>query len=133
MASDQAERDYMAFLDKANEDPSKGYSSSAAAAGNKAGMKKEEGFRAREEGVQVPEVLVRVCERGAFYVSDADEPFEAVALAWDEGGKGLPDEGLCFFFSPPFSLRGASLMVGGGDWWLERGANLVILQRSLLG
>jgi hypothetical protein len=94
MASDQdqAERDYMAFLDKANEDPSKGSSSSTAA------KKESGGFRTREEGVKVPECLVRVCERGAFYVSDADEPFEAVALGWYEGGRGLPDEGS--FYTP---------------------------------
>ncbi|KAK4101046.1 hypothetical protein N658DRAFT_516234 [Parathielavia hyrcaniae] len=91
-SADQADRDYMAFLDKANEDPAKGV-----AATNK---EKEEGgrsFRTTEGGVEVPRVLTRVCGgggggSGVFYVSDADEPFEAVALGWDEGGRGLPDE-----------------------------------------
>ncbi len=89
MSSDQ---DYAAFLDKANEDPAKGVAASGA------GRKKRVEFRTTEEGVVVPAVLIRVCSRGAFYVSDADEPFKPVALGWDEGGKGLPDEGEFFFF-----------------------------------
>ncbi len=87
MSSDQ---DYAAFLDKANEDPAKGVAASGA------GKKKRVEFRTTEEGVTVPAVLIRVCSRGAFYVSDADEPFKPVALAWDEAGKGLPDEGEFF-------------------------------------
>ncbi|KAK4120850.1 hypothetical protein N657DRAFT_648648 [Parathielavia appendiculata] len=90
-SADQADRDYMAFLEKANEDPAKGLATT-----NTNKKKKEEGgqsFRTTEEGVEVPESLVRVCGgKGVFYVSDADEPFEAVALRWDESGKGLPDE-----------------------------------------
>ncbi|KAI0137239.1 hypothetical protein BJ170DRAFT_678090 [Xylariales sp. AK1849] len=79
MASDE---DYMAFLDKANEDPSEGYAKPA-------GGKQE--FKATDAGVQVPAVLKDVV-KNAFYVSDADEPFVPVCLKWDEGGKGLPDE-----------------------------------------
>ncbi|KAL2185239.1 hypothetical protein L209DRAFT_712473 [Thermothelomyces heterothallicus CBS 203.75] len=91
-----SDQDYMAFLDKANEDPSKGVTSAAAAAAGGAatnqGAKTE--FRATQEGVEVPAPIARVCGKGdvSFYASDADEPFEDVALRWDEGGKGLPDE-----------------------------------------
>ncbi|KAK4234309.1 hypothetical protein C8A03DRAFT_37927 [Achaetomium macrosporum] len=83
MASDE---DYMAFLNKANEDPSKGL-----ARGSTAPQASAKSFRATQEGVEVPVPLVKVCENRD-YVSDADMPFEAVALGWDEGGKGLPDE-----------------------------------------
>jgi len=90
MASDE---DYMAFLDKANRDPSEGYnnaksSQTASASGGP--------FKTTSEGVEVPPPLVKVT-RDAFYTSDADEPFEAVALRWDEDGKGLPDEGMLYF------------------------------------
>ncbi|KAL2136682.1 hypothetical protein VTI74DRAFT_2093 [Chaetomium olivicolor] len=85
MSSDQ---DYMSFLDKANADPSKGVATAQKGQNTEAGKKQ---FRATQEGVEVPAPLVNVCKE-AFYTSDADEPFEAVALAWDEGGKGLPDE-----------------------------------------
>lgn len=97
MASDQ---DYAAFLDKANEDPSKGaqpkQQQQQSASGG--GDKKKKAFRTTQEGVDVPAPLVKVCKGGAFYTSDADEPFEAVALRWDEAGKGLPDEGMSLFF-----------------------------------
>ncbi|KAL2260420.1 hypothetical protein VTK26DRAFT_5575 [Humicola hyalothermophila] len=93
MASDE---DYMAFLNKANEDPAKGVapapaSSSSAAAASQAQKQEGEVFRARQEGVEAPKVLVEAC-RDRFYVSDADEPFEVVAIGWDEGGRGLPSE-----------------------------------------
>jgi hypothetical protein len=93
MASDE---DYMAFLNKANQDPSEGVTPASTQAQGKPV------FRTRQEGVEVPAVLDRLAKHGgAFYTSDADEPFEAVALAWDEDGKGLPDEG-GFSFFPPF-------------------------------
>jgi len=82
MASDE---DYMAFLDKANKDPSDGAAELTAASN-----KKQE-FKTTDAGVQVPTVLRNVVE-DSFYVSDADEPFVPVCLAWDESGKGLPDE-----------------------------------------
>jgi hypothetical protein len=84
MASDE---DYMAFLNKANEDPSKGL-----ARGSTAPQASAKAFRATQEGVEVPAPLVKVCENRD-YISDADMPFEPVALGWDEGGNGLPDEG----------------------------------------
>jgi hypothetical protein len=85
MSSDQ---DYASFLDKANQDPAKGVASSQQASKKK--------LRTTQHGVEVPAPLTRVC-KDAFYVSDADEPFEPVALEWDEDGKGLPDEGESLF------------------------------------
>jgi len=83
MASDE---DYMNFLDKANEDPSKGVAKSQSQ-----GLAKAQ-FKTADKGVEIPAVLKEVT-KDAFYVSDADEPFVPVALSWDEAGKGLPDEG----------------------------------------
>ncbi|KAK3315111.1 hypothetical protein B0H66DRAFT_606020 [Apodospora peruviana] len=87
MASDE---DYMSFLDKANKDPSEGYAKPSTA------QQQEKGFRATQAGVEIPKPLVDVTKSGeAFYISDADEPFEAVALklgAGGSGGDGLPDE-----------------------------------------
>ncbi|KAK4190182.1 hypothetical protein QBC35DRAFT_490916 [Podospora australis] len=83
MASDE---DYMSFLNKANEDPSAGVSKQQSTT---QADKKE--FRATEEGVEVPKPLT-VAVKDAFYVSDADEPFKAVALGWAGEGRGLPDE-----------------------------------------
>ena len=77
MASDE---DYAAFLDKANKDPSEG------TAKTQGRME----FKATDEGVTVPPGLKKGI-KDAFYVSDADEPFVAVALKFE--GKGLPDEG----------------------------------------
>lgn len=102
MASDE---DYMAFLNKANQDPSEGVAAPAQAPGQ--GQEGRARLRTTQQGVEVPAPLARLVGKGdAFYVSDADEPFEAVALGWDEAGKGLPDEGrhFSFFFLPPFSL-----------------------------
>ncbi|KAJ9141915.1 hypothetical protein NKR23_g7637 [Pleurostoma richardsiae] len=79
MATDD---DYMAFLDKANKDPSEGH---AKAQGGGSG-----GFKAADEGAPVPQALAAAA-RGKFYTSDADEPFVPVSLAW-EGGEELPDE-----------------------------------------
>jgi hypothetical protein len=84
MASDE---DYMAFLDKANADPSTGYS----AMGPKVGGKMQ--LKTMDEGVEVPTELRMATEREEWiYVSDADEPFVAVSLKFT--GSKLPDEGL---------------------------------------
>ncbi|KAI0385387.1 hypothetical protein F5Y04DRAFT_245703 [Hypomontagnella monticulosa] len=80
MASDE---DYMAFLDKANKDPSEGYAKPQSS-GNKE-------FKATDAGAQIP-AAIQEATKDSFYVSDADEPFVPVYLAWDESGKGLPDE-----------------------------------------
>ncbi|CAJ2511644.1 Uu.00g072690.m01.CDS01 [Anthostomella pinea] len=82
MASDD---DYMAFLDKANQDPSEGQ------AKPQSSDKQKGEFKATDDGAAVPAAL-KEATKDSFYVSDADEPFVPVCLAWDEGGKGLPDE-----------------------------------------
>ncbi|KAH6621161.1 hypothetical protein B0J18DRAFT_466773 [Chaetomium sp. MPI-SDFR-AT-0129] len=85
MSSDQ---DYAAFLEKANEDPSQGAAQSSSATSNKPGQ-----FRTTQQGVTVPAPISEALDKGdAFYISDADEPFDPVALQWDEAGEGLPDE-----------------------------------------
>lgn len=82
MASDD---DYMNFLNKANEDPSAG----SAQTTSKDTGKKE--FKAADKGAEIPQPLVAATKE-AFYVSDADEPFVPVSLAWEKGS-GLPNEG----------------------------------------
>jgi len=77
MASDE---DYMAFLDKANQDPSAGTAKSSS--------KKAE-FKATDAGAKVPAVLSKAVE-DKYYISDADEPFEPVYLKTT--GKTLPNE-----------------------------------------
>lgn len=76
MASDE---DYMSFLDKANEDPSAGTTKSQ-------GQGKVE-LKAVDTDVPAP---LTKATKDAFYVSDADEPFEPVALKFS--GKTLPTE-----------------------------------------
>lgn len=85
MATDD---DYMAFLDKANEDASEA-TSSASKKGSGGGKQ----LKATDAGAQIP-AGIRDAVTDAFYASDADEPFVPVSLAWSEAGnKGLPDEG----------------------------------------
>lgn len=81
MASDS---EYMDFLNKANEDPSAG----SAAAQSSRGKKE---LKAADHGADIPQPLV-TATKDAFYVSDADEPFVPVSLAWEKG-EGLPNEG----------------------------------------
>jgi hypothetical protein len=98
MASDE---DYTAFLDKANEDPNKGVAKSQTSGKIQ--------LKAVDHGVEVPAGLKKAT-KDAFYISDADEPFEPVCLK--HKGKTLPDEGrpsLPFqFHSFPF----VSLLLG---------------------
>ncbi|KAK3392647.1 hypothetical protein B0T20DRAFT_421794 [Sordaria brevicollis] len=86
MASDDA---YLSFLNKANEDPSVGYPRDRPdPATQKVGGN---GFKTRDEGVELPGPIAKALDKGdKFYVSDADEPFEGVALRYGKGG--LPDE-----------------------------------------
>jgi len=81
MASDE---DYMAFLNKANQDPNEGYAEPQSSG---------QEFKTTDDGANIPAVI-QEATKDAFYVSDADEPFVPVCLAWDEAGKGLPDEGM---------------------------------------
>lgn len=83
MATDS---EYMDFLNKANEDPNQG---SVSAQGQQGTSKKE--LKAADHGAEIPQPLVAATQ-DAFYVSDADEPFVPVSLAWEKG-EGLPDEG----------------------------------------
>ncbi|TVY26617.1 hypothetical protein LHYA1_G004091 [Lachnellula hyalina] len=76
MASDE---DYASFLDKANEDPSAGTAKS-----------QDKGkVELKAVDTDVPAPLTKAT-KDAFYVSDADEPFEPVALKFS--GKTLPTE-----------------------------------------
>ncbi|KAK4166101.1 ribosomal protein L3 [Cladorrhinum sp. PSN259] len=83
-----SDEDYMAFLNKANQNPS------AEAAENS--NKKPPAFKTMEEGVEVPKAL-REAVKDEWYASDADEKFEAVGLKLEASGSGggdgkLPDE-----------------------------------------
>lgn len=80
MASDE---DYMSFLNKANQDSS--------GSGNQATTQSKSQFKTTDSGSQPPAEIKSAC-KDAFYVSDADEPFEPVSLNYD--GSDLPDEGL---------------------------------------
>jgi hypothetical protein len=80
MASDE---DYAAFLDKANEDPNKGIAKTQSSGKIQ--------LKAVDHGVEIPASLKKATE-DAFYISDADEPFEPVCLK--HSGKSLPDEGM---------------------------------------
>ncbi|KAL6808995.1 hypothetical protein GGI42DRAFT_227986 [Trichoderma sp. SZMC 28013] len=84
MASDE---DYMAFLNKANQDADEGR---AAAAQSSGGAAQQRTFKTADEGSELPKSIAEVC-RDAFYVSEADEPFKGVSLKW-KGEGGLPDE-----------------------------------------
>ena len=100
----------MAFLNKANEDPSVGYPRDRPdPATTKIGGN---GFKTRDEGVDLPGPIAKLLDKGdKFYVSDADEPFEGVALKLNGGG-GLPDEGK-FHFSCSF---GCFVVEKGVEW-----------------
>ncbi|PTB56890.1 hypothetical protein M431DRAFT_529643 [Trichoderma harzianum CBS 226.95] len=88
MASDE---DYMAFLNKANQDADEG----RAAAQSSRGAGQQRAFKIADEGSELPKSIAEVI-RDAFYVSEADEPFKGVSLKW-KGEGGLPDEGQLFF------------------------------------
>ncbi|KAF5026108.1 hypothetical protein F66182_1796 [Fusarium sp. NRRL 66182] len=71
--------DYMAFLNKANQDTGVG-----------ASTQEKTTFKAKDQGSEVPKSIINVCKK-AVYTSDADEPFEEVSLQW-EGNNGLPSD-----------------------------------------
>ncbi|KAH7154945.1 hypothetical protein B0J13DRAFT_521114 [Dactylonectria estremocensis] len=77
MASDD---DYMAFLNKANQDTGGATTQSSSKAA----------FKTKDADSEVPKEISKAC-RDAVYVSDADEPFEEVSLKWD-GKNRLPTE-----------------------------------------
>ncbi|KAI2642279.1 hypothetical protein GGS21DRAFT_501784 [Xylaria nigripes] len=89
MASDDS---YLAFLEKAQRDREAGAAGSQGGGGGRAAAAAAAAeFKSLDEGAVVPAVI-HSATKDAFYVSDADEPFVPVSLAWDEAGKGLPDE-----------------------------------------
>ncbi|KAF2029032.1 hypothetical protein EK21DRAFT_113255 [Setomelanomma holmii] len=65
--------DYAAFLDKANQDTGDAQQQDASS-------KKKKSYGTKSVDIAVPKVLEQVEE---YYVSDADEPFEPVALKFD--------------------------------------------------
>jgi hypothetical protein len=98
MATDE---EYAAFLDKVNQDPYEGVVETT----KTQGMGRVQ-LKAVDEGVAVPQMLMDVISKGdAYYVSDADEPFEEVCLKFE--GKKLPDEGelpVALLLEIPFPL-----------------------------
>lgn len=81
MASDS---DYMAFLNKVNQDPAAAHVSTAAT------MTSTE-FKTMDDDMDVPKPIQKVTT-DRFYTSDADEPFVPVCLKWEDNGNELPDE-----------------------------------------
>lgn len=98
MATDD---EYMDFLNKANEDPGQGSASTQAQGGQ---ARKE--LKAADHGANIPQPLVKAT-KDAFYMSDSDEPFVPVSLAWEKG-EGLPDEGMILFHFSLLSTQAPS-------------------------
>jgi hypothetical protein len=91
MASDAS---YLSFLEKANQDPSAG---SAQATQSKASGGFVSTKTVDQNVKEVPEVLKSV---DVDYVSDTDEPFEAVVLEWEGAAREQwPSDGEIFFLS----------------------------------
>ncbi|KAL7923026.1 hypothetical protein ACQKWADRAFT_291003 [Trichoderma austrokoningii] len=82
MASDE---DYMAFLNKANQDAEQGQAAAASSG------QQQRTFKATDQGSALPKSIADVLKDDVFYVSEADEPFRGVSLKW-KGEGGLPDE-----------------------------------------
>lgn len=95
MASDE---DYMAFLNKANNDLSEGQ---ARARAERQEVAKTATLKTVDDWSDVPKVIEEAC-KSEVYVSEADEPFEVVSLKW-HGKDGLPNE--CAWTSPVFVSR----------------------------
>jgi hypothetical protein len=106
MASDE---DYIAFLEKANQDPGAGVKSAGAGAGAKGrGVQ----LKTVDHGVEVPHELKIPTEKEEWvYISDADEPFVPVALKIEEDE--LPDEGLLTSPLPSPALHLCFLILRG--------------------
>ena len=84
MADDQS---YMSFLEKANA-PLTGYSNTSSA--DEPEKKK---LKAMDAGAKVPEAIRKVIDNeDTVYVTDADEPFDGVSLAWEHSE--LPTRGM---------------------------------------
>ncbi|KAL7817692.1 hypothetical protein V8C26DRAFT_397617 [Trichoderma gracile] len=87
MATDE---DYMAFLNKANQDADEGRASAQRSSQGGAAAAQQRTFKATDDGAEIPKSIAEAL-RDAFYVSEADEPFSGVSLRW-KGEGGLPDE-----------------------------------------
>ena len=74
-----SDAEYASFLDQANQDPSSGIAKNASST-----QQKSKGISAKAVDTEVPASLQAV-DGQHFYVSDADEPFEAVSLRWTGG------------------------------------------------
>lgn len=103
MSSDDA---YMSFLDKANADLNAG----------RAPQQGADTVRTEtvDANVKIPKPLQSV---DAYYISDADEPFEPVVLKWEGAGKGAwPSPGTFFLLRPQalLLLRDAPCCFGSG-------------------
>ena len=84
MSSDDA---YMSFLDKANADLNAGRA-------QQQGASETARTETVDANAKIPAPLQSV---DAYYVSDADEPFEPVALRWEGASKGVwPSAGTFF-------------------------------------
>ena len=79
-----SDADYEAFLNKANAD----------ASGGEATAQARKSYGTKSVNTAVPEVLAGVQE---YYVSEADEPFEPVALELGGDGGALSAGGLSLF------------------------------------
>ncbi|EFW17511.1 hypothetical protein D8B26_000217 [Coccidioides posadasii str. Silveira] len=91
MSSDDA---YASFLESANADPSAGIQSSSNA------FPSFHAAKTVDKGQHVPRALRDV---EYYYVSDTDETFQPVVLAWDKAGQGKwpsPDEFKSLIFDP---------------------------------
>ncbi|KAK4227961.1 hypothetical protein QBC38DRAFT_169350 [Podospora fimiseda] len=80
-----SDEDYLAFLNKANQNPSEGVANTSST------DNKPAAFKTLGEGVDVPKVLQEAV-KDEWYISDADEKFQAVGLKSLRGNKQLPDE-----------------------------------------
>ena len=83
MSSDDA---YVSFLEKANQDPSAGTTTTAPSA-----------IKLKMVDADVPTTLQKIDQY--YYTSEADEPFEPVSLKWE--GKEMPSASASY---PPTSL-----------------------------
>ena len=114
-----SDADYAAFLDKANKQSEAGATASASA-------KKSAGTKSVDTAV--PQALEHV---DAYYTSDADEPFEPVALKFDAGGKGELGVGML-----PCSCSSFWGMWFGMEWfalvWLNVGLSSCVFRSFLV-
>ncbi len=96
MSSDDA---YMSFLDKANADLNAGRA-------QQQGASQTARTETVDANTKIPASLLSV---DAYYVSDADEPFEPVALRWEGASKGVWPNAGTFFLHTDSWIDGPAL------------------------